>query len=35
MVAHSQYCLSGDYTVKATAMAIENLLDQGDGEEST
>ena len=20
MVAHSQYCLSGDYTVKATAM---------------
>jgi MoxR-like ATPase len=30
MVAHSQYCLSGDYTVRAMEMAINNVVEDED-----
>ena len=32
MAAHSQYCVSGDYTVEAVYSAVEDILDQ-DSEE--
>ena len=32
MVAHSQYCVSGDYTVVATEHAISSIVDSQDPE---
>jgi len=32
MVAHSQYCISGDYTVRATEHAITSIVDSQDDE---
>jgi von Willebrand factor A domain-containing protein 8 len=33
MVAHSQYCMSGDYTFEATKLAVEEMASGGDREE--
>eukprot|EP00605_Chrysophyceae_sp_TOSAG23-4_P000428 GSChrysophyteH1.ASY1.ANO1.485.1 assembled CDS len=30
LVAHSQYCLSGDYTVRAIDIAIDKIMEEGD-----
>ena len=32
MVAHSQYCMSGDYTVRAAEMAIDGIVENSDAE---
>ena len=32
MLAHSQYCMSGDHTLEATAEAIEKVADPANGE---